>query len=343
MGEEVAVSTGFELLRPWATPLLIFAAVLGVLGVSSLVWRTRARARLVSERHLRRFLPDFSLGRARLRVVLATIGALGMGLALLGPVRGYTLREVQRKGVDLVLCLDTSRSMWVKDLKPDRLSRAQREMRGLLELLDGDRVGVIAFSGDARLVAPLTHDRQTLTHFVETLSPKDNLRGGTHVGGALDRALELFDGRTGSHEAICLLTDGEDLEGGGLEAAKLAAERGIRVYVVGMGTRDGGKIPLGGGFVRDETGEEVVSALNDETLRAIAEATGGEYLSAETSPFPLEELYEKRISKLDARDLWAGKVRVPHDRYQWPLVIALACMVTGFGMRERRKASGGER
>ncbi|MCH2106131.1 MAG: VWA domain-containing protein [Planctomycetes bacterium] len=335
------MSAGFELLRPWATPLLLVAAALGVLGVVSLAWRARSRARLVSERHLRRFLPDFSMGRARVKVILAMLGAVGMGLALLGPVRGYTLREVQRRGVDLVLCLDTSRSMWVQDLKPDRLSRAQREMRGLLELLEGDRVGVIAFSGDARLVAPLTHDRTTLTHFIETLSPEDNMRGGTHVGGALDRALELFDGRTGSHEAICLLTDGEDLEGGGLQAAELAAERGIRVYVVGMGTSDGGKIPLGGGFVRDETGQEVVSALNGETLRAIADATGGEYLSAETSPFPLEELYEKRISRLDSRDLWAGKVRVPHDRYQWPLVIALACMITGFGMREQRKRSGG--
>ena len=334
------MSAGFELLRPGVTPLLVVAALLGALGIFSLVQRSRSRDRLVSERHFRRFLPDFSEARARLRVALVMFGALGMAIALLGPVRGYTLREVQRRGVDLVLCLDTSRSMWVQDLKPNRLSRAQREMRGLLDTLKGDRVGVIAFSDDARLVAPLTHDRSTLTHFIETLSPKDNMRGGTHVGGALSRALELFDGRTGSHEAICLLTDGEDLEGEGLAVAEQAAERGIRVYVVGMGTSGGGKIPLGGGFVRDETGQEVLSALNSETLRAIAEATGGEFLSAETSPFPLEELYEKRISKLDARDLWAGKARVPHDRYQWPLVIALACMVTGYGMRERRRTEG---
>jgi len=331
------VRAGFEFLRPGVTPLLVVAVLLGVLGIFSLVWRVRSRGRLVSERHFRRFLPDFSEGRARLRVALVMCGAIGMAVALLGPVRGYTLREVQRRGVDLVLCLDTSRSMWVQDLKPDRLSRAKREMRGLLELLESDRVGVIAFSGDARLVAPLTHDRKTLTHFIETLSPADNMRGGTHVGGALERALELFDGRTGSHEAICLLTDGEDLEGEGLAVAEVAAQRGIRVYVVGMGTSGGGKIPLGGGFVRDETGQEVVSVLQGDTLRAIAETTGGEYLSAEASPFPLEELYGKRISKLDARDLWAGKVRVPHDRYQWPLVLALACMVTGFGMRERRR------
>ena len=336
------MNTGFELLRPEAAPLLFSVLFLAVLGALSLSWRTRARRELVSQRHLARFLPDFSEGRARLRVGLVTAGALGMSLAALGPVRGYTLREVQRKGVDLVLCIDTSRSMYVQDLKPDRLTRALREVRGLLELLDGDRVGVIAFSGDARLVAPLTHDRTTLTQFVETLSPEDNMRGGTDVGGALERALELFDGRSGSHEAICLLTDGEDLEGAGLEVAERAAELGIRGYVVGMGTAVGGKIPGGGGFVRDETGGEVLSALGGETLRAIATATGGEYLSAEASPFPLEELYRKRISKMDSRELWAGKVRVPHDRYQWPLVLALFCMITGVSMRERRVGEEGE-
>ena len=336
------MNTGFELLRPEVAPLLFSVLFLAVLGALSLSWRTRARRELVSKRHLARFLPDFSEGRARLRVGLVTAGALGMSLAALGPVRGYTLREVQRKGVDLVLCIDTSRSMYVQDLKPDRLTRALREVRGLLELLDGDRVGVIAFSGDARLVAPLTHDRTTLTQFVETLSPEDNMRGGTDVGGALERALELFDGRSGSHEAICLLTDGEDLEGAGLEVAERAAELGIRVYVVGMGTAVGGKIPGGGGFVRDETGGEVLSALGGETLRAIATATGGEYLSAEASPFPLEELYRKRISRMDSRELWAGKVRVPHDRYQWPLVLALLCMITGVSMRERRMGEEGE-
>jgi len=335
------MNTGFELLRPDAAPFVVVALLLGVLGAFSLAWRSRARRRLVSEHNFRRFLPDFSENRAWLRVALVMAGALGMAIALLGPVRGYTLREVQRRGVDLVVCIDTSRSMWVQDLKPDRMSRARREVRGLLDRLEGDRVGVIAFSGDARLVAPLTHDRKTLTHFIETLSPADNMLGGTDVGGALERALELFDGRTGSHEAICLLTDGEDLEGEGLVVAGVARERGIRVYVVGMGTSSGGKIPLGGGFVRDETGQEVISALGGETLHAIAEVTGGAFLSAESSPFPLEELYEKRISKLDARDLWAGKVRVPHDRYQWPLVLALACMATGLGLRERR--SGEER
>ncbi len=328
---------GFELLHPgWAWVLLGVPLVL-LLGVWALRARRRDRSALVSARALARFLPLFSENRLRLRVALVTAGALFLGLALLGPVRGFTLREVQRKGLDLVICLDTSRSMLVQDVKPDRLTRARREITGLLDQLKGDRAALLAFAGDVRDVAPLTHDRGTLAMFVDTLNPDENLRGGTDIGGVLEQALSLFDGRTGAHEAIVLLTDGEDLEGHGLEVAQKARERGIRVYLVGMGTTQGGKIPdPPRGFLKDEQGKEVVSALDGKSLQAIAELTGGAYLSVENSPFPLQEIYEKRIGRLEARELFAGKERIPHDRYQWPLVLGAACLLGAAGLRERR-------
>lgn len=327
---------GFELLHPgWAAVLLAAPLVL-LLGWWALRARARARLALVSARQLARFLPLFSENRARLRVALAAAGALFLALALLGPVRGFTLRDVQRKGLDLVLCLDTSRSMLVQDIKPDRLTRAKREINGLLGQLDGDRAALLSFAGDVRDVAPLTHDRETLAVFVDAQSPEDNLRGGTDIGGVLESALSLFDGRTGAHEAIVLLTDGEDLEGRGLAVARKAQERGIHVYVVGMATSGGGKIPDGRGFVRDEEGKEVVSTLDGKSLQQIAELTGGAYLSAEGSAFPLQELYEKRIAKLETRELFAGKERIPHDRFQWPLVLGALCLLGASGLRERR-------
>jgi len=327
---------GFEVLHPaWALALLA-VPLLMALGWWALRARARARAALVSQRQLARFLPLFSENRARVRVALATLGALFLALALVGPVRGYTLRDVQRKGLDLVLCLDTSRSMLVQDVKPDRLTRAKREINGLLAELDGDRAALLSFAGDVRDVAPLTHDRDTLAVFVDAQSPEDNLRGGTDIGGVLEQALTLFDGRTGAHEAIVLLTDGEDLEGRGLEVARKAQERGIHIYVVGMGTALGGKIPDGRGFLRDEEGKEVVSALGSKSLEQIAEITGGAYLSAESSPFPLQEIHQKRIAKLETRELFAGKERIPHDRYQWPLVLGALCLLGASGMRERR-------
>jgi Ca-activated chloride channel homolog len=328
---------GFDLLRPGFAAGALAGPLVLAIGIVGLRLRARARTRLVAPEQARRFLPRFSENRARLRVALACAAALFLGFALVGPVRGYTLREVRRRGLDLVLCVDTSRSMLVQDLKPDRLTRALREITGLLDRLQGDRAAILAFAGDVREVAPLSHDRSTLQAFVATLNPEDNLKGGTDIGGVLERALSLFDGRTGAHEAIVILTDGEDLEGRGLEVARAARERGIHIYLVGMGTSEGGKIPDGArGFVKDESGKEVVSRMDGASLQAIAEETRGAYLPADASPVPLLELYEKRISKLEGRELFAGKERIPHDRYQWPLALAAACLLAEAGLRERR-------
>ena len=328
---------GFELLRGDLVPLFLLAPVAFLTGLWSLAARRRARRLLVTPRHEARFLPGFSRSRAFLRVVLASGSALFLAFALLGPVRGYSLREVRRRGLDLVICIDTSRSMLVGDLEPDRMARAKREVSLLLDRLAGDRVALVAFSGDVRNVAPLTRDKETLRWFLAGLSPADNLIGGTDIGGALARGLELFDGRTGAHEALILLTDGEDLEGRGLEVAQEAAEHGIRVYVVGMGTEIGGKIPgRNGGYMLEGNGDEVVSSLQSATLESIADITGGAYLSAARTALPLEEIYEKRISRLEARDLQDGKERIPHDRFQWPLALALLCMLCETGLRERR-------
>ncbi len=332
---------GFDVLQPGRIVWALGSVAVLALGAHALAARRRARAALASARLERSLFAGFSENRARARVVLAAAAALFGALALVGPVRGYTLREVQRRGLDLVICLDTSRSMLVQDVRPDRLTRAKREIGGLLDQLKGDRAALLAFAGDVREVAPLTHDRETLKSFLETLSPDDNLKGGTDLGGALESALARFDGRSGAHEAIVLVTDGEDLEGRGLEVAKKAAEKNIRVYVLGMGTSAGGKIPdEGRGFVRDDGGEEVVSRMDADSLRRLAEASGGDFASIEMSPIPLEELYEKRIARLEGRLLEGGKERIPHDRYQWPLALAAACMLAEAGLRERRPSGG---
>ena len=143
-------------------------------------------------------------------------------------------------------------------------------------------------------------------------------------------------------KVIILLTDGEDLGGRANEVAARAAERGIRIYIVGLGTEGGGKIPVVDDmgretFLRDPDGNEVVTRLSSESLRAIARTTSGDYLSAENSPTPLEDLYRARISKLEGRDFEGGQRKVPHDRYQWALVLALGCILAESGLRERRR------
>ncbi len=330
------------LLRPSGLVCLVGALLLLGLGWWALARRRTALGLLVSQRHQARLVQGYAPARARTRLLLAAAACALLALALAGPVRGFTTRQVQRRGLDLIVCLDTSRSMLVRDLRPDRLTRAKREVAGLIDRLKGDRVALVAFSGDARDVAPLTHDRTTLRALLDSVTPADNVQGGTDLGAALQRALALFDGRSGAHEAIVLLTDGEDLQGRGLEVAQTAAERGIRVYVVGMATAEGGKIPLAEAdgrenFLRDSAGQDVVSALGTDSLTKIATTTGGEFLSAKSSAAPLEELFEKRISKLEGVARTTGELHVPQDRYQWALLAAVVCALAELAISERAR------
>jgi Ca-activated chloride channel family protein len=339
----VTPSAGLELLRPALLAVALVALPLAAVALHGRAARRRERALLVAPRHAARFLPGYSDGRALARIALAAVALVWLGLALAGPVRGWTMRNVTRRGLDLVVCIDTSNSMLVRDIRPDRLTRALRETSGLIDRLRGDRLALIAFSGVPREVAPLTHDRTTLQELLKRVTPEDNTLGGTNLGAALSAALSMFDGRTGAHEAVVLLTDGEDLAGEGLAVARTAAERGIRVYVVGMGTETGGKIPLVDEsgqerFLTDAQGVEVVSALSGSTLEELARTTGGEYLAAARSPAPLEELYQMRIARLEGRNQ-DGTEWVPHDRYQWALALALFCMLLESGLRERRAAA----
>ena len=337
---------GFGWLRPELLWWALAGLALALLGGWAVARRARAVRALVSARQLERFVPDLSHNRPRARFLLAGLALAFLALAAAGPVRGHTLREVRRRGLDIVVCVDTSRSMLVRDLRPDRMSRARREVRGLIDRLRGDRMALIAFAGDAREVAPLTHDQIALATLLESVTPAENEKGGTDLGAALERALALFDGRTGAHECVVVLTDGEDLEGRGLEVARGAGERGVKVFVVGMGTEAGGKIPLdrpdgGESFLRDKQGQEVVSTLQGGSLEAVAKATGGDYLPADASAAPLEELYDKRISRLEARDLRGGQEFVPHDRFQWFLGLGAGAAILAAGLRERRARARG--
>ena len=333
---------GFEFLRPGLFWLLLLAPLAFLAG-----WAARARsraelARWVAARHELRFLPGWSRTRGYLRVALGAAGLLFLALAALGPVRGFTYRAVSRKGLDLVVCLDTSRSMLAQDLRPSRLERGKREIVGLMDRLAGDRVALVAFSGDARDITPLTRDKQTLEGLLKFVTTEDNHEGGTDLAAAIEHALSLFDGRTGAHEAIVLLTDGEDLAGKAAAQAAEAVKRNIRVFVVGLGTEAGGKIPVvdedgNASFLRDPEGNEVVSKLERESLLTLARSTGGEFLTAEQSPTPLEDLYRARISRIEGREIEGGERRVPYDRFQWPLALGVLCLLLELGLRATKR------
>ncbi|MBI3820092.1 MAG: VWA domain-containing protein [Planctomycetes bacterium] len=280
------------------------------------------------------------------RIFVAGAALLFAGIALLDPVFGDEFRVVESRGIDILLCVDVSRSMLARDLPPSRLERAKRDMQALADHVRGDRLGCVAFAGEAKLTIPLTQDMDTFRGLVDPLDPAAVRKGGTDLGKAVDAAVEALDSNIkvkdpalGAHEVILLLTDGEDLEGQGLAAAKRASARGITVHCIGFGDTRGSKITLqedgSESFLKNERGDEVVSAMDADSLRKLAAATGGEFIRADAMPLPLIELYEKRIVPKAKKTFESEEKREKKHRFQWPLMAALALALIDLGLTDR--------
>lgn len=285
-----------------------------LLALPPLAWLLLARAERARARRAQHALGPRVPLKPR-RFALAIAGLLLAVVAILGPAWGFAASDV--KGADVVLCLDVSRSMLARDVEPDRLSRAKSDIRALAADAKGDRLGLVIFAGEARVLVPLTEDMASFGELLDLADETAVGRGGTDLGAALEAALGALGGRQG---AIVLFTDGEDLGGRGLAAAKLLAERGITVHCVGVGTELGSKIATGGGFVRAPSGEDVVSALDAAGLSAIARATGGKF-----GDHPPSISVARRASASDRRE----------NRYQWFLAPGLLLWLFDLARRRR--------
>jgi Ca-activated chloride channel family protein len=311
--------------RPGALPLLLLAPLLWL----ALELLDRARARRLAAAagpRARALTPDLGRGRRRLRRALAAAG----------------LAPALTPGLDLVVCLDVSRSMLARDVPPSRLLRARQELLALARRARGDRLALVAFAGEARLVVPLTQDLDSFAELAVQADPLSVRKGGTDLGAALDAALQAFPAGSRGPEAVVLVTDGEDLAGGGRRAAGRCRERGVPVHCVGFGSPLGSKIALAGdegeSYLKDRAGREVVSALDAPGLRAIAAATGGEVVDGGARPLSLVELYERHVLPRARRTTGAGPGRERQNRYQWPLLAALLLWLVELGLGDRRLA-----
>jgi Ca-activated chloride channel family protein len=319
--------------------------LLAVPVVAGLVWLAdRAHAgrlaRLVGPR-VPALAPDPSRSRRAVRRSLFTFGCFCALLATLHPVWGDDARAHEAEGVDIVLCLDVSRSMLASDVAPDRLSQAQAEIRALTERARGDRLALVAFAGEARTIVPLTRDGRTLSELADQTDPLVVEKGGTDLGAALEAALRLLPERAGASEAIVLLTDGEDLTGRGFAVASACRARGIAVHALGLGTALGSKIALPGevgeAYLTDRQGGEVISALDATSLRRITDATGGAFVEAGTARNALVSLYDARILPLAKKAFEVESRRQRENRFQWPLAAALLCWLGALALPDRRR------
>ena len=329
----------------WLWALLTLPALLA-LFVWAEVQSNRRLVRLIQTPRLRQQLAGVANAfRRRLRFALLGLGLLGLILAAAMPRWGFETRETHRRGLDLVVIADVSKSMLATDLAPDRLTREKLAVQDLIRQLQGDRVGLVAFAGTAFLQAPLTIDYDAVLDSVSELDTDLIPRGGTNLGGAIDLAMEAFGKNEAGNRAILLLSDGEATVDGeqasGVEAAKRAAAAGARLYTVGFGTPEGSLIPLGGAskgeFVRDEDGKIVRSRLDEPGLTDIARAGNGFYVRFTAGESAMHTIIEDGLSQLKAGEIDARTARRPIERYEWPLAGALVCLGLGILVGERRR------
>src|SRR5881409_3299145 len=247
-----------------------------------------------------RLLPQLAgtVNRPR-RILRFALQLLGLALAIVSlaqPRWGYTFEDVKRKGLDLLIAVDTSRSMLSNDIQPNRLERVKLAAQDLINELQGDRVGLIAFAGRAFLQAPLTIDYEAVMESVNDLDTKTIPEGGTNISSAITLATQSFGKSAVGNRALIVFTDGEELSGDAAKAAKAASDAGVRIFTVGVGTPQGSLIPVNGedgetAFVKDSAGQVVKSKLDDKRLREIAQAASGFYVHLDDGPRTMSQLY----------------------------------------------------
>ncbi len=326
------------LILLWIVPLLI------LFYVGSFKSRDRLLRTFCSEPTL---LPRLLCGVRRKRqgikaALLVAVVTLSI-LALARPRWGFQWEEVKRRGVDIVVAVDLSQSMMASDVDPNRLERAKREIQDLLTMLQGDRIGLVAFAGSSFIQCPLTLDYGAFNIFLDGLAPDLIPVPGTAVARAIETSLSAFDPKLRTSKAVILITDGEDHAGDPLAAARKAKKAGVKIFTIGIGKRAGAPIPLagpGGGFKKDRSGDLVLTRLDEETLKKIALTTGGAYVHSVTGDMDLQSIYLKGIREgMEQTELATSRKKRWMERFQWPLLAAVfVLLVEGFlreGEREQ--------
>src|SRR5215468_6202106 len=294
-----------------------------------------------------RLLPQLAgtVNRPR-RVIRFALLLLGLAMSIVSlaqPRWGYTFQDVKRKGLDLLVAVDTSRSMLSNDVQPNRLERVKLAIQDLIDGLQGDRIGLIAFAGRAFLQAPLTIDYDAVVEAVNDLDTKTIPEGGTNISSAITLATQSFGKSAMGNRALIIFTDGEELSGDAVKMAKAAADAGVRIFTIGVGTPQGSLIPVTGdngetSFVKDINGQVVKSKLDDKRLREVAESTGGFYLHLENGPRTMQQIQSEGLAKMQAAEMDVRLSRQPIERYEWPLGAALIALALSILIPERKRA-----
>ncbi len=331
----------------WNDPdtLLWLIALIPLLMVTGFMLRSRSRllARMAGKPLWTTMLPGHSPRRQRMRNLLRVLALALCIVALARPQWGFKWEEVQQRGLSIIVALDTSKSMLAQDIKPNRLQQAKWGVRDLLKELHGDRIGLVAFAGDAFLECPATVDYAAFLMMLDDVYAGIVPVGGTDLFQALDTSMESFEKaeETQADKVIILISDGEGHTGDPLSLIPRLKKEGIRVFAIGVGTREGDLIQTSDGFVKDKAGNVVKSTLHEDVLERLALETGGFYVRSAPGDFGLERIYEQGISELQREDRESRMSKIWVERYQWFVGLSLLLLVVETSINPAKR--GGQR
>lgn len=305
-------------------------------------WKKRAVKRFGDKKTIALLIPEVSIGKPKFKFTLILIAFVILVVGITDPQVGSKLEKVKREGIDLMLVLDVSNSMLAEDIKPNRLERSKMAISSLIDKLQGDRLGIIIFAGNAYKQLPLTTDYSAAKLFLSAVSTNIVPTQGTAIGEAIEMAAQSF-GDTEHNKAVIIITDGENHEDDAISAAKKASDLGVKVFTIGMGLPEGSPIPVYNnygnrtGFKKDRQGKTVVTKLNEDMLRQIAAAGDGAYARANNASTGLKKLFDE-ISQIEKGEIESKQFTDYEDRFQIYLAIALLLLIFEL-LIARRKSS----
>ncbi len=319
--------------------LCIIPALIALLILAG-VWRKRAIKRFGDLPLIQRLTPTRSVVRPIVKAVLVTLTAFFLIIAMANPQMGRKLETVKREGVEIMIALDVSNSMMAEDIKPNRLEQAKLAISQLIKRLQNDKLGLIVFAGQAYVQLPLTTDYSAARLFLNSVNTSIVPVQGTAIGAAIELALESFDPDTEGNKALVIISDGENHEENAIENAQKAAESGIQVHTIGIGSPQGVPIPVYNAtgrkdFRRDNEGNVVITKLNENMMRELAAVGDGTYVKANNVTAALRLIFDK-INELEKQEFGTAKVADYDSWYQIPLAICLFFLVLEFIILPRK-------
>ncbi len=304
-------------------------------------FRAGAVARFGNPVMLERLSGEASRSKRLAKFVVLLSAVTCLLVALADPRIGTRLEEVKQEGVDIFIALDVSLSMKSEDIKPNRLEKAKFEIRNLVDRLGGDRIGLIIFAGEAFTQFPLTTDYSAASMFLDIVDVDAVPVPGTDIGSAIERAVESFDFEETTTKVLIIITDGENTEGEAFDAAEEAANKGVLIYTIGLGSPSGSPIPMYNpagqqvDFKRDRAGGVVMSKLDEASLQKLASVGGGKYFRGTNAQDELDEIY-KNINALQKKEFGVKQFTDYEDRFQFFLIPAILLLLAEVLMSENR-------